>query len=487
MAITQNIIDEVLQKVNIVDIIGKHLKLKRSGNNFFAHCPFHQEKSGSLSINTIKQYYHCFGCDASGDAITFVMKYNGLDFIEAVKTLAQEYNIIIPDDTSYKLSKQDIKLKKEYQHNLDTLINDVVKYYSNNLLQNSHSEPYIYLQKRGLSMEIINFFNIGYAKNQYNDLSKVFNQENAHKLLLESGLINNNHQNKIYDRFYNRIIFPIKNYRGKIIGFGGRVIDNSEPKYLNSPESPIFNKSEELYGLFESIKTIQTKNYVIVVEGYLDVISLFQFGITNVVATMGTSLSDFHIKKLFKLCDTIYYCFDGDNAGKKAAWRALNKTLPFITDIKNAYFTFLPNSHDPDSFIRENTKEYFLEYLLNNQSNSIPLSKFLLNQLLDEVNINTPEGKARLISLFKPFLEQTKALALQVILKQELAIKIGLTPQVLESILNNRTKYAFYNNYRNNYNNKKLHNAYQLENNTQLTIINTPKYNKIKIRLNKCC
>ncbi|HMT03252.1 MAG TPA: toprim domain-containing protein, partial [Burkholderiales bacterium] len=293
-------------------------------------------------------------------------------------------------------------------------------------------------------------------------LEKLFPDYAKNPFLIDSGLVIKNEANKIYDRFRGRIIFPIRNTKGDVIAFGGRVINNSEPKYLNSPETVLFNKSQELYGLFEGQKSIRSKNQVIIVEGYMDVIALNQFGINNVVATMGTAITDEHIKKLFRLCDNIYYAFDGDNAGRKAAWRALERSIANITDTKASYFLFFPKEHDPDSFIRNKGANEFINQLNNN---SVPLSSFLLNQLSSEVNINTEEGKARLISLAKPFLEQTKAIALQVILKKQLAKIVELETNVLESILNNRSRYAFYNN--------------QWKNNSQLPV----KENIIKINL----
>jgi DNA primase len=462
MQIDQNIIDEVTSRANLVDVIGKHLKLKRSGTNFFACCPFHKEKSPSFSINTVKQYFHCFGCDESGDAITFTMKYHGLDFIDAVKSLAAEYNIHIPESNT-KLTKKQIQEQKQHKLTLAETISKTVKYYQQNLPNNQIA--FNYLVKRGISSTMVNKFALGFAPNStYNNhnssnislsnmpLAQIFPDYTHNQFLIDAGLVIKTEQNKFYDRFRDRIMFPIKNVRGEVIGFGGRIIQTGEPKYLNSPETILFNKSQELYGLFEAQKSIRTANSVIIVEGYMDVIALSQFEVNNVVATMGTAATDEHIKKLFRLCDKIYYCFDGDDAGRKAAWRALTRSIPLITDSKHAYFTFLPSSHDPDSFIREYGKEGFTNYTAD-EATTLPLSKFLLEQLKLEVNITTNEGKAKLISLAKPFIEQITATASQVMLKLDLANTVNLTPQVLESILNNRSKYAFYNN-QNSYNNQ---------------------------------
>lgn len=459
MQINQSIIDEIISRADIIDVVSKNIKLKRSGQNYLACCPFHKEKTPSFSVNSVKQFFHCFGCEESGDVISFVMKFNGVDFIDAIKILADTYGVHIPESNEIFTPKQ-LQQKKEHKATLKDTINKTVQFFRNNLVNSNIAKDY--LLNRGLTNEVINQFLIGFAPNDFNLLEKLFPDYAKNPFLIDSGLVIKNEANKIYDRFRGRIIFPIRNTKGDVIAFGGRVINNSEPKYLNSPETVLFNKSQELYGLFEGQKSIRSKNQVIIVEGYMDVIALNQFGINNVVATMGTAITDEHIKKLFRLCDNIYYAFDGDNAGRKAAWRALERSIANITDTKASYFLFFPKEHDPDSFIRNKGANEFINQLNNN---SVPLSSFLLNQLSSEVNINTEEGKARLISLAKPFLEQTKAIALQVILKKQLAKIVELEPNVLESILNNRSRYAFYNN--------------QWKNNSQLPV----KENIIKINL----
>ncbi len=460
MLINQSIIDEIISRADIIDVVSKSIKLKRSGHNYLACCPFHKEKTPSFSVNSIKQFFHCFGCEESGDVISFVMKFNGVDFIDAIKILADTYGVHIPESNE-TFTPKELQQKKEHKATLKDTINKTVQFFRNNLVNSNIAKNY--LLNRGLTNEVINQFLLGFAPNDFNLLEKLFPDYAKNQFLIDSGLvIKNEANNKIYDRFRGRIIFPIRNTKGDVIAFGGRVITKSEPKYLNSPETILFNKSQELYGLFEAQKSIRNKNQVIIVEGYMDVIALNQFGINNVVATMGTAITDEHIKKLFRLCDNIYYAFDGDNAGRKAAWRALERSIANITDTKAGYFLFLPKEHDPDSFIRNKGVNEFINQLNNN---SVPLSSFLLNQLSSEVNINTEEGKARLISLAKPFLEQTKAIALQVILKKQLAKIVELEPNVLESILNNRSRYAFYNN--------------QWKNNPQLPV----KENIIKINL----
>jgi DNA primase len=440
MQIPQNIIDEVVERADIVDVLGKHLKLKRSGQNYFACCPFHNEKSASFSISPLKQMYHCFGCGESGNSISFVMKYLGLDFVSAVKSLADQYGVHIPEANQEKFSKEQIQQHKQHKLDINQTMLSAMNFYRKTLAGSSYALHY--LQHRGLTTAIINQFDLGFALNNFQNLAANFNDYAKNKLLLDGGLVIENENGKRYDRFRERIMFPIKNVKGEIIGFGGRIIGQGEPKYLNSPETELFNKSKELYGLFEAKKSIRDLNQVIVVEGYMDVIALHQYGVTNVVATMGTAVTEEHIKILFRLCDNICYSFDGDSAGKKAAWRALERSMGLVTDAKAVNFLFLPSEHDPDSFIREHGVDGFRQKI---SDGSVGLVAFLLNQLVAEVQINTDEGKARLISLVKPYIDQIKAIALQVILKKQLAAVVDLEPSVVESILNNRSRFAFFN------------------------------------------
>ncbi|MCC2625643.1 MAG: dnaG [Burkholderiales bacterium] len=438
MQIDQSTIDEIIQRADIVDVIGRGLKLKRSGNNYFACCPFHKEKTASFSINAKEQYFHCFGCGESGNVITYVMKYNGLDFIEAVKSLASSYGVHIPDNMPVK-SKAEIEAQKTRQLTLRETINKSVEFFRQNLKASNTAMSYF--KNRGLTPGIIDKFSLGYVPNQTNALAKIFPDYNKNTFLKDAGLVIDN--GKLYDRFRDRVMFPLKNVKGEVIAFGGRIIGAGEPKYLNSPETVLFNKSNELYGLYESQRQIRDTNFVIVVEGYMDVIALFQFGIDNVVATMGTAATEEHIKKLFRICDDIYYCFDGDNAGQKAAWRALERSVGLVTDTKAVHFLFLPKEHDPDSFIRKYGVDAFKA---QTKEHSLSFCAFLLKQLSSNVSLNHEEGRARLISLAKPYIAQVKATALAVMLKKQLADLVQLPPDVVENILNNRSRYAFYNN-----------------------------------------
>lgn len=438
MQIDQNVIDEIIKRADIVDVIGQGLKLKRSGNNYFACCPFHKEKTASFSINAKEQYFHCFGCGESGNVISYVMKYNGLDFIESIKSLATKYGVHIPDNAPKK-SRAEIEAVKIHRLTLRETIDKSVGFYRQNL--GSSNIALSYFKNRGLTMAIIDKFLLGYVPNQTNALSNIFTNYHSNTFLQDAGLVVDN--GKLYDRFRDRVMFPLRNVKGEVIAFGGRIIGKGEPKYLNSPETTLFNKSHELYGLYESQRQIRDKNFAIVVEGYMDVIALFQFGVDNVVATMGTAATEEHIKKLFRICDDIYYCFDGDSAGQKAAWRALERSVPLVTDTKAVHFLFLPKEHDPDSYIRQYGVSSFKNQCTEH---ALSMSAFLLKHLASSVSLNHEEGKARLISLAKPYIAQVKATALAVMLKKQLASLVGLTPDVVENILNNRSRYAFYNN-----------------------------------------
>lgn len=450
MQIPQKVIDEVAERADIVDVIGKHIKIKRSGQNYFACCPFHNEKSASFSISPVKQIYHCFGCGESGNSISFVMKHLGLDFVSAVKSLADQYGVQIPIDESLpKISKEQAQRQKQHKLDIHQTMTSAVQFYRKQLGNSSYAQHY--LQHRGLNPNIINQFELGFAANNFQNLQQNFSDYATNKLLISCGLVIENENGKRYDRFRERVMFPIKNVKGEVIGFGGRIVTKGEPKYLNSPETELFNKSNELYGLFEAKKSIRDLNQVIVVEGYMDVIALNQYGLTNVVATMGTAVTEEHIKTLFRLCDNICYSFDGDNAGKKAAWRALERSMSLVTDTKAVSFLFLPTEHDPDSYIREFGVDGFQARIKNS---SLGLVTFLLNQLVADVQINSDEGKARLISLVKPYIDQIKAIALQVILKKQLSNIVDLDPSSVESILNGRPKFAFYNRNFKNINDK---------------------------------
>lgn len=434
--IEQNIIAEIISRIDIVDLIGQHLKVKKSGNNYFANCPFHNEKTPSFSINTQQQFFHCFGCNESGDAISFYMKFHGLDFIDAVSDLANKCGVTIPKE-SFTNSKFENDQKKEQLKTIIDIMNRISKFYASNLLVFQEAKDYF--NKRELLKTTIDTFSLGYAPNN-NSLAKLFSDYESNKMLLDCGVVIDGDSR--FDRFRSRVIFPIKNSKGNVIAFGGRSLDNKEPKYLNSPETVLFNKSIELYGLYEGQKTIRDKNSVLVVEGYFDVITLHQFGINNTVGTLGTAVSEEHIKKLFRMCDNIYFCFDGDKAGFKAASRALELSISLITDNKSVYFVFLPDGYDPDKFMLEKKLSGFKNFI---KYNHLSFSQFLFKQLCHNINLKTNDGKAKLISITAPYLEKTNAFTLKMLLKQNLAQLVGVDLQLLESIINKKTNYKFYN------------------------------------------
>ena len=453
MNIDQSTIENIISKTDIVSIIGKSIRLKKSGANYFACCPFHEEKTPSFSINADKQFYHCFGCGESGDAITFLMKHDCIDFIQAVKSLAATAGVYINDNVK-SISIEEEKQNRVYKISLSQSLTKLASFYQQQLFTSSHFLQY--LHNRGISDNTIKTFEIGYAPNN-NYLMQLFPDNSTHEILINLGLLISKKGHSPINMFRDRIMFPIKNIKGQVIAFGGRVINNSEPKYLNSSESQLFNKSNELYGLFLSHKSIRNNNSVFVVEGYLDVVTLFQAGITNTVATMGTSIAEEHIKLLFRLCDNINFCFDGDSAGEKASWRALERSLGCITDSKSVNFIFLPKNEDPDSFIRKFGVDKFK---LFKDKNSLTMSNVLLNGLSKDINIRNSEGKAKIISLVKPFiLKILYAPALTVMIKKELSQMVDLDPRELESILNNKSKYVFYNNF---FNSKNLINKNEL-------------------------
>ncbi|MER0171849.1 MAG: DNA primase [Nitrosomonas sp.] len=430
--IPQSFIHDLLSRVDIVDAIDRHVPLKKAGANFVACCPFHSEKTPSFTVSQSKQFYHCFGCGAHGNAISFLIEYSGLSFIEAVQDLAAYAGMQLPEQQSSNISQHSVSddsqqdLASDYQHNnaeispqdLLNALQIATRYYREQL---KVSEKAIaYLKKRGLSGKTAARFAIGYAPADWQNLEVVFsdyNSDKTRKLLTQAGLVITSGETKQYDRFRDRIMFPILNQKGQIIGFGGRVLAKEEPKYLNSPETILFEKGRELYNLFSARRAIREANCVIVVEGYMDVIALSQHGIDHAVAALGTATTSFHIQKLLRQTDNIIFCFDGDKAGRKAAWRALENSLALLSDGKYLSFLFLPEGADPDSYINQFGKESFEQQL----KQTLPLSEFLFKELCSEVNLQTSEGRAKLIGDAKPLLQQVTAPALSLILIRRLA------------------------------------------------------------------
>jgi DNA primase len=438
--ISQSFIHELLNRVDIVDVIERDLPLKKGGANYAACCPFHSEKTPSFTVSPTKQFYHCFGCGAHGNAIGFVMEYNGMNFVEAVNDLAARIGLQVPvqqtESRSGAAESESAQDKPQGGQNssgdLLEVMNVATRFYREQL---KHSKgAIIYLKKRGLTGETAAHFSIGYAPAGWQNLDAVFSgaPTKAQKnLLVESGLVIANDDGKYYDRFRDRIMFPILNLKGAIVGFGGRVLEQGEPKYLNSPETPVFQKGRELYNLFTARRAIRMAGCVIVVEGYMDVVALFQHGIEYAVAALGTAITPYHVQKLLRQSDNVVFCFDGDNAGRKAAWRALEDSLGQLVDGKNVSFLFLPEGEDPDSYVRNFGKDAF-EALLKQ---TLPLSVFLFRELSGRTDIKTSEGRAKLVQDAKPLLAKVTAPGLALMLLKRLAEISGLDQRELEGLL----------------------------------------------------
>ena len=412
MSIPQTFIQELLNRADVVEIVGRHVQLKKAGANFSGLCPFHSEKSPSFTVSPTKQFFHCFGCGKNGNAIGFLMEHSGMNFVEAVKDLAQTYNMIVPEET---LSPGERAKRGEQREHTQTLTDTLEKASLDYKKQLKNSPKAVsYLKERGLSGEIAKQFGLGYAPEGWRNLASVFADYQS-PLLVESGLVITNKDDnpdpqadeKRYDRFRDRIMFPIRNIKGECIGFGGRVIpvpgaqSQPGPKYLNSPETPVFSKGRELYGLFEARQSLRSMGYCLVTEGYMDVVALAQWGFPNTVATLGTACTPEHVQKLFRFTDSVVFSFDGDAAGKRAARKALEVALPYASDTRSVKFLFLPKEHDPDSYIREHGPDAFTRFV----SDATPLSRYLIESARVGCDVETAEGRAQFASLAKPLWE----------------------------------------------------------------------------------
>ncbi|MDO8414477.1 MAG: DNA primase [Gallionellaceae bacterium] len=420
--IPKSFIQDLLNRLDIVDVIERYVPLKKAGANFVACCPFHNEKSPSFTVSHSKQFYHCFGCGAHGTAIGFVMEHVGLGFVEAVEELARSAGMVVPRELPAP-GQEPHKVAPD----LYDLMQSATRYYREQLKQSPRAIDY--LKRRGLSGEIASRFGIGYAPEGWQNLGSLVAsyQDNS---LLETGLVIENDDGKRYDRFRDRIMFPIVNSRGQVIGFGGRILDSGEPKYLNSPETVLFAKGRELYGLFQAQKAIRASSQVVVVEGYMDVVALAQHGVEYAVATLGTATTPYHIQKLLRLSDKVVFCFDGDAAGQKAAWRALENALPQLVDGKHIGFLFLPPQHDPDSFVREQGTAAFEQGL----HEALPLSAYMLRDLSAPVDLRTQEGRTALLQRAQPLLTAIAAPATALLLRKEIAALAGITQTELEAL-----------------------------------------------------
>lgn len=395
--IPQSFIQELLSRVDIVDVVERYVKLRKAGSNYVACCPFHSEKTPSFSVSPAKQFYHCFGCGAHGSAISFVMQYTGMGFPDAVRELAAAAGLVVPEERNVGPRQG-----KERSASLNDVMARAARFYREQLKASPMAVDY--LKRRGLTGEIAARFGIGYAPDGWQNLDRVFPEYRAPELS-ECGLVIDNEQGRRYDRFRDRVMFPILDGRGQVIGFGGRIISAGEPKYLNSPETPLFDKGRELYGLFQAAAAIRASGAAIVVEGYMDVVALAQHGIANAVATLGTATTSHHVHKLLRLADRVVFCFDGDNAGRKAAWRALEASLDQLADNKAVAFMFLPAEHDPDSFVREVGREEFDRLA----GRALPLSDFLLRHLKADIDLASAEGRSRIVHEAKGLLARVTA------------------------------------------------------------------------------
>ena len=427
--IPESFIQELLNRVDVVDVIDKSVPLKKAGANYSACCPFHNEKSPSFTVSPTKQFYHCFGCGAHGTAIGFLMEYAGLSFVEAINDLAKNVGMIVPKEDSTPQSREADAVNKTIKLGLQETLQQAANYYKAELKTSPRAIEY--LKARGLSGIIAAKFQIGYAPAGWQNLQNVFsNYDN--EALQTAGLVVENEQGKRYDRFRDRIMFPIHDQKGQVIGFGGRVINADDtPKYYNSPETPLFQKGHELYGLFVARRAIRDAGRVLVVEGYMDVVALAQYGIEYAVAALGTATTPFHITKLMRQTDEIVFCFDGDNAGRTAAWRAAMNALPALTDGLKLRFLFLPKEHDPDSYVREFGKEKIEAEM----QAAMPLSQYIVQHLSEANSLSSQEDKVQFLNEAEPILRQIVAPRFSLMLRKRIAELAEVTEAEMQSLL----------------------------------------------------
>ncbi|MCT8635626.1 DNA primase [Glaesserella parasuis] len=433
-SIPRSFIDDLVARTDIVELINSRVKLKKAGRDYQACCPFHHEKSPSFTVSQSKQFYHCFGCGVHGNVISFLMEYDKLEFPEAIEELAALHGLEVPREN---VINRDGKPQASYKtrRNLYELLDLVAKFYQQQLTQDRASQAY--LQQRGLSQEIIERFEIGFSPNAMDAVLRRFgnNPEEVQKLL-DTGMLSKNDRGNVYDRFRNRVMFPIRDKRGRVIAFGGRVLGDEKPKYLNSPESATYHKGNELYGLYQALQHNEKPEFLFVVEGYMDVVALAQFGVNNAVASLGTATTGEQIKLMFRSTEQVICCYDGDRAGRDAAWRALENALPYLHDGRQIKFIFLPDGEDPDTFIRVQGKERFERYL----EQALTLSEFLFDSLLTQVDLSTKEGKSKLASLALPLIKRIPGEMLRLYLRNILGQKLGiLDPIQLESMLSQKS------------------------------------------------
>tara|TARA_B110000263_G_C15305224_1_gene509987 strand:+ start:1571 stop:3352 length:1782 start_codon:yes stop_codon:yes gene_type:complete len=431
--IPQHFIDDLIARVDIIEVLGNRIQLKKAGKEFKSVCPFHDDSNPSLTISPAKGFYHCFSCGAHGTAVGFLMNYEHLSFVEAIESLASSLGVEIP----YEKNQQPIKKN----NNLFDLLEKIQAHYQLEL--KNEKKAIEYLKNRGITGKIAKRFNVGYAPSGWRNILDEFGKSSTEiDKLTTLGLVipkdNNNH----YDRFRERIMFPIRDSRGRFIGFGGRILTQDQPKYLNSPETPLFHKGRELYGLYECQQALRKIERLVVVEGYMDVISLAQHGVDYAVASMGTATTDDHFNRLFRLTDYVYFCFDGDQAGLDAAWRALKNALPHIREGRQIKFVFLPENDDPDTFIKKNSAAIFEKELNNGKD----LSDFLIEKLSKDIDVKSIDGKARLAEKAKPLISKIPAGIFKELIIDKLSESVSLSSKKLKSIINQHESNALKKN-----------------------------------------
>ncbi len=422
--IPQQFIDDLINRADIVDVVDSRVALKKRGKEHIACCPFHNEKSPSFTVSQNKQFYHCFGCGAHGTALGFIMEYERLDFVDAIEVLAAEYHIDVPREQGNFTPQEDDKKP------LYSVLEKAALSFAEELKKTPRAVDY--LKQRGLSGEIAKDFQMGYAPDSWDFTLAQFSSNNDDKTAcLKSGLSIEKNPQKHYDRFRDRIMFPIRDRRGRTIGFGGRILDKGEPKYLNSPETPVFHKGEELYGLYEARQAVKDLTRIVIVEGYMDVVALAQHGIRYAVATLGTATSDTQISKLFRIVPELIFCYDGDAAGKKAAWRALENSLAVLRDGVQARFLFLPDGEDPDTLVRQEGQQAFEQRL----SQATPLADFMLQHLSIDLDLSSADGCGRLSEKAKPLISKITDGVFKDLLVNQLSKMIGLSSSNLQQYI----------------------------------------------------
>ncbi len=429
--IPQSFIDDLLNRTDIVDVVSSRVQLKKAGKNYTACCPFHKEKTPSFSVSPDKQFYYCFGCGAGGNALGFLMDHDNLDFPQAVEDLAKAAGMEVPREESGRPHKP----RQPTDSPLYPLLTAAADFYRQALKNHPQRKAAVdYLKGRGLTGEIARDFGLGFAPPGWDNLYKHLSSDTLQqKAMIDAGLlVENAETGKRYDRFRDRVMFPIRDSRGRIIAFGGRVLGDDKPKYLNSPETPVFHKGQELYGLFEARKNNRNLDEIIVVEGYMDVIALAQQGLRNAVATLGTATSEEHLKRLFRVVPSVLFCFDGDQAGRNAAWRALEATLSSLQDGRRARFLFLPEGEDPDTLVRSEGTDAFRARI---NQHAQPLADYFFQQLTEEADPRSLEGKAHMATLAAPLIDKVPGANLRTLMRQRLLEITGLSGEAVSQLV----------------------------------------------------